>query len=254
MDKWDHLDSGLSIIVLGIFGSIIEFYLTEKFEFASYLIIVGLLSIVTSIMNILPTPEMQAKLLERELSYDEAKRIARKNWKRRSNQFLIVLSVIGLAIIGYQLITDSDYKSYSGYGFSLEYPENIEVTVGEINNKRSTEENGIISFASDPEAFLLKWESGLGNLTLMEALNVYLENLREFNDGEFLNYMNYSVNVHLFVSVHFLAFDFDDPKYSIMGLGYCEESQRYLVIYYGTIDDDTYRPSFTHFLVTFECH
>ncbi len=257
MDKWDRFGTGLSFVIFGIYSSIIEFFFTEQFKIAYLLIPIGIGFEVLIWFNILPTPEIRAKLLEKELLYDETTRDARKKRKRQSNQVLIIIGVIGLAVMGYQWYTDTGYKSYSGYGFSFEYPEKmgevIDASESEFN-ATSSDESGIISVDSNTEYFQVWWRSDKNASQTRNFLNLMLDLYEDNGELTMLEYTKYSIMTQELLSAHFHWQDEEGEKFIIIGIGFCEHSNRLFGIQHIYYENNPDSSTFTHFLETFECH
>ena len=264
MSKWDHLDHGLILIVFGIFTNVFGFYFTGKLKDlfdGTIFIILGLSFIVFSILNIPPFPKYRKKLRERDLLSDQATIEARKKQQKKISQIMIVLGVVGLAILGYQWFTDSDYKSYSGFGISFEYPKGGEV-IDEYridNNQASSEGNGELDVSSQDGSFSVLWlpiSESIANSSYSRkgVLNILLNSVIALIEPDTIEYMDYDVSGHVLTSGRFRMETEGVPSFGKVGFLVCDESQRTFVMFYYSEEYIVDDPNFQHYLESFQCH
>jgi hypothetical protein len=192
-------------------------------------------------------------MIRKEFSNDEASPAARREMKFHKRTIVIVLGVIGITFLGYLWFTKPIYNQFSDFGFAVEYPEELNVTVETIDNIASSNITGAITFFSEDEQLILGWLSDIESPEVVAYLNSHVDWRSRYIEISDIEFLNISLHGHEFASAQYITSIKDELQHIKVGFGYCDVTQRVFYVFYST-SDEKIGQSYPHFLETLECH
>jgi len=187
----------------------------------------------------------------------------------------ILLIVIAVGAVGFfwwytQRVPPVEYKTYSKYGFSFQYPSGMLVSEYGLLESTATDDSGVVfgeirsEARGSTEVIFVSWLKSATAPDLKKSLEDAFDELvktgavASLEKGKLIETtkVGHRIIYQYYTSVSEMKLAFFPPGqilYGICGVWYCDTNQRFYQLNLISIDEDTL-PIFQRYLDSFVCH
>ena len=201
-----------------------------------------------------------------EISPETAKDVPTKEKRKPMRKTIIAISLIVVAVgaIGFWSYTQrvppaplARYETYSKYGFSFEYPEDMTISEQGLLEDRATDSSGMVlgTLENDKyELVFVGWMESAIAPSLEASLEVFLDVIAEgkanFEIGELVE----TTKAGRRLIYQYYTFTIEgEASYGIHGVWYCDTNQRLYQLHLVYSEEDNL-PIYQRYLDSFVCH